>query len=143
MSSRLPADPFCRDLSFLVVEDHEIQRKVVSRLLTTLGAARVHEAPDGPSALKLAAEPDLHVDIVVSDLSMPGMNGLQVAEALGRTRPGVSLILFSALGARMLQTSSGLAAATQVRLLGSVTKPLTRATLAPLIEAHRSGPPAA
>lgn len=46
----------CRNPSFLVIEDHEFQRRCIAQLLTSLGAAAVHCAEDGQTALKLIAE---------------------------------------------------------------------------------------
>ena len=124
-------------LRFLLVEDHEFQRRLLARLLATLGAAAVYEAAVGAAALEIAADPASALDIVISDLSMPGMNGLQLADALGATHPGLSLILCSALGPKMLETMRTMACASEVRLLGALAKPLTPASLAPLIAAHR------
>jgi len=127
----------CAGLTFLLVEDHEFQRRMLARLLASLGASRVHEAADGPSALRILDGLATPPDIVVSDLSMPGMNGLQLADDLGARHPGLSLILCSALGAKMLETSGTMASACGTRLLGALAKPLTPAALAPLIAAHR------
>jgi len=51
------------------------------------------EAENGEKAIEKAEE--LHPDLIVLDLSMPVMNGLEAARVLSRRMPGVPLILFS------------------------------------------------
>ena len=68
----------------LVVDDEPTVREVVSRYLE-LGGYRVAEAGDGPSALEMAAE--LVPDLVVLDLMLPGMDGLEVCRRLRAAAP--------------------------------------------------------
>ena len=60
-------------------------------MLLDLGHS-VTEAQSGPHALKLL-ETDAPFDIVVTDYAMPGMNGLQLAEAVAAARPGTPVVL--------------------------------------------------
>jgi EAL domain-containing protein (putative c-di-GMP-specific phosphodiesterase class I) len=131
----------CRDLRFLVVEDHSFQRAVMAQLLKAMGAGAVHLAEDGRAALEVIADPGRPVDIVVSDLSMPGMDGMQFVRHLSELGAPVSLILASALDAGVLATVARMARAYNVRILGVMGKPPSAAKLAPLIELHRAGPP--
>lgn len=127
----------CRNLRFLVVEDHEFQRHALVRLLRTLGAEAVHSAEDGRAALQVIRDPDRPVDIVISDLSMPGMDGLEFVRHLSESGARVSLILASALEAPLLLSIANMARAYKVRLLGVVGKPAAAVKLQPLIELHR------
>ena len=72
-----------RELSFLVVEDHEFQRATIVRMLNDMGAKAVHEAADGRAALELLRGLPAGVDIVVSDLEMPTMDGIELIRHLG------------------------------------------------------------
>ncbi|MGE5617120.1 MAG: response regulator, partial [Bacillota bacterium] len=124
------------DLRFLVVEDHDFQRMALTNLLTTLGASHVHEAPNGRAALTLFQDMGRFVDIVVSDLDMPDMDGLEFIRHLGLARMPVSVILMSALGRQVIESTEVMTGAYGVKLLGALEKPVTAAALKALIERH-------
>lgn len=133
----------CSGIRFLVVEDHEFQRRMVVQLLRSLGASAVHDAEDGSAALRVVHDPDRPIDIVISDLSMPGMDGMEFIRHLSEAGTRVSLILASALERDLLASIANMAQAYKVRLLGVIGKPATAAKLAPLIELHRRDSPGA
>lgn len=130
-----------RSLRFLVVEDHEFQRAGMVLLLRGMGAAAVHEAEDGRAALRVLRDPDRPVDIVVTDLSMPGMDGMEFVRHLSEAGTRVSLILASALQPELLASIANMAQAYKVKLLGVIGKPLSAAKVAPLLALHRSMEP--
>jgi DNA-binding response OmpR family regulator len=80
--------------SVLVVDDEPTITEVVSRYLERAGYATL-VAADGPGALQVAAE--ARPDLVVLDLMMPGMDGLEVMRVL-RERQQVLVILLTAKG---------------------------------------------
>ena len=86
------------NLRFLVAEDHDFQRSVLVRILESLGAKTVHEAADGHGALKILQDPTRPVDIIISDLEMPGMDGMEFVRHLGETGDSISIILASGMG---------------------------------------------
>jgi EAL domain-containing protein (putative c-di-GMP-specific phosphodiesterase class I) len=138
----------CSDLRFLVVEDHPFQRTVLVRLLQTMGAGDVQIAADGEAALEVLRDAERPVDIVITDLSMPGMDGMEFVRHLSELGSAASLIIASALDQSLLAIVGAMARGYQVRILGMIGKPATAAKLTPLIELHRSAavaslPPAA
>lgn len=78
----------------LLVEDEDAVRKVAKRALESHGY-HVVEAASGADALRLMAQSDLQVDIVVSDVVMPGMSGRQLAEHVRASRPDIRLLFMS------------------------------------------------
>jgi EAL domain-containing protein (putative c-di-GMP-specific phosphodiesterase class I)/CheY-like chemotaxis protein len=129
------------NLRFLVVEDHEFQRRVFIQILQSLGAAAVYAAEDGRAALQVLRDPDRPVDVVVSDVSMPGMDGMELIRHLSEIGAHVSVILASALEPPLLASIANMARAYKIRLLGVIGKPPTAGKLVPLIELHKSATP--
>ena len=78
----------------LVADDHPVVRKGLQSCLSRAGRLRlVGEAADGDEALRKARE--LHPDVVLMDISMPGMNGLMVTEMLRKELPQVKVLVVS------------------------------------------------
>lgn len=74
------------DIRVLLADDHVVVREGLKSLINAEpGMAVVGEATDGPGAVALTAE--LDPDIVVVDVSMPGLNGAQVTSRLRAVRP--------------------------------------------------------
>jgi DNA-binding NarL/FixJ family response regulator len=80
--------------SVLIVDDVEIIRRALCELFTSEADFDVcGEAENGREAIEKAQE--LRPDLIVLDLSMPVMNGIDAARALKRLMPAVPLIIFS------------------------------------------------
>jgi EAL domain-containing protein (putative c-di-GMP-specific phosphodiesterase class I) len=129
------------DLRFLVAEDHDFQRRAVVRMLTGLGAAEVFEAADGQSALDIIRDPNRAIDILVSDLDMPGMDGMELIRHIGDAGVKVSMILSSALDRALLLSVETMTKAYGIDLLGAIEKPVTVSKLEGLIGLYQ--PPSA
>ncbi|MBA4065410.1 MAG: hybrid sensor histidine kinase/response regulator [Isosphaera sp.] len=78
----------------LLVEDEGQVRRIARSALEAAGYAVV-EASDGPGAVAVAAAHPGPIDLVVTDVVMPGMGGRAVAEAVRRGRPGVKVLYVS------------------------------------------------
>lgn len=78
----------------LVVEDEPALLRLTSQLLSELGYD-VHEALGPARALELVADESLHLDLLVTDVIMPGMSGSELFEALRRDRPGLRCLYVS------------------------------------------------
>lgn len=125
-----------KDLRFLVVEDHEFQRRMMVEMLESLGARAIHEAVDGFSALEVTRELELAFDIIVTDIDMPGMDGMAFIRRLGEAKVSASLIITSSLEKSLLDTTETMSNAYGMRLLGTVEKPPTVQRFAELIAMH-------
>ena len=80
--------------TILLVEDEPTLRRVARMLLEKLGY-RVLEAPSGEAALEMYAEQQQDIDLILLDVVMPGLNGLQTLERLRALDPQVRVILCS------------------------------------------------
>lgn len=131
-----------KDLRFLVVEDHSFQRSMMVEMLESLGARSIHEAADGFSALEVARELEQPFDIIITDIDMPGMDGMAFIRRLGEAKVRSSLIITSALEKSLLGTMVTMIGAYGMRLLGTVEKPPTPERFAELITTHWKTRPA-
>ncbi len=78
----------------LVVEDQKDVRGLAMAILESLGYCAL-SAADGPAALALAAVHEGPIDLVLTDVVLPGMNGKQLAERLKLLRPGIAVLFTS------------------------------------------------
>jgi CheY-like chemotaxis protein len=81
-------------MTVLVVDDEAAVRRVVRRALERDGA-EVLEADGGETALAMLQQRDDPVDLVITDLVMPGIGGLAVAEVLSVFRPELPVLAMS------------------------------------------------
>ena len=77
----------------LVVEDETAVRDLVTDVLGELGYRAV-EAVDGPSGLRLL-QSDMRVDLLVTDVGLPGLNGRQLADAARAHRPDLKVLFMT------------------------------------------------
>jgi two-component system cell cycle sensor histidine kinase/response regulator CckA len=91
-----PAEPAAAPLGgvVLLVEDERAVRMVVERALKHIGL-EVYVAADGEAALAQLAELEGKVDLLVSDVVMPGMDGVALADVAQRLYPRLRVVLMS------------------------------------------------
>jgi PAS domain S-box-containing protein len=77
----------------LVVEDEPVVRAVIVEMLEEQGY-RTLEAVDGPSGLRILRT-DARIDLLVTDVGLPGINGRQVADQARETRPGLKILFIT------------------------------------------------
>lgn len=81
-------------MNILLVDDHPAFRKGLRLLLEDEGDLKVvGEAGDGQSAVKLSHE--LQPDVIVMDISMPGMNGIEATRSIMQESPDSKILAFS------------------------------------------------
>ncbi len=83
-----------RKIKILLVDDHAIMRDGIKALLSIYDDIEVvGEASEGREALEMARE--LNPDVVVMDISMPGMDGLEVTHRLTKRNPKMKVIILT------------------------------------------------
>jgi hypothetical protein len=107
----------------LLVEDEEAVRRLVRATLERRGY-RVLVASDGPEALELERQAE-HIDLLVTDLVMPQMSGMEVARRVLEKRPAMPVLFMSGYTDRSLQETEQLPADVDV-----MQKPFTSTVLA-------------
>jgi two-component system, NarL family, invasion response regulator UvrY len=135
MGARVMAE-LSKPVTVLAVDDHEIFRRAARSLIAaTPGFEQVGEAASGPEALRLAA--DLRPDLVLVDVRMPGMDGIETARRLAHAEPDVMVVLISLEEISELPSSvTSVGAAAFVR-----KQDLSMRTLRELWSAHRPRTP--
>jgi EAL domain-containing protein (putative c-di-GMP-specific phosphodiesterase class I) len=136
-----PADNNFAHLSVLVVEDHDFQRRVALAMLKQLAVTRVQEAINGHEALARLRESGSAVDVIVCDLQMPGMDGIEFIRRVAEERLSASVILLSGLESALLSSVEIMARSYGIRMLGAIEKPVTAQKLANLLARHRMAGP--
>ena len=113
----------------LVVDDQPEFRRGMLRLLERAGHV-ASEAADGAEGLRRIAAGD--VDLVVTDLFMPDMDGLEFMRELARRRPGTRVIAVS--GGSFMEASSILAVASTLGAVRTLSKPIDPPQFLALVE---------
>ncbi len=80
--------------TILLAEDEYAVRALCSRVLQSAGY-RVIEAADGAQAVELATRHEARLDLVVTDVVMPGMSGREAADAICALRPDTRVLYMS------------------------------------------------
>jgi EAL domain-containing protein (putative c-di-GMP-specific phosphodiesterase class I)/ActR/RegA family two-component response regulator len=128
-----------QSLHFLVAEADPVQRRALIEALGQVGATRVTDVPDGPTALRtLQAGFTPKVDIAIIDLDLGGMDGLELLRAIAALKSEVRLIVVGAQPASVLFSVESLAQAHGVDLLGAVAKPVTSTKLKALLDNYQA-----
>jgi CheY-like chemotaxis protein len=119
--------------TILIIDDEIHIRRLTARMLELAGY-KIIEATDGAHALALLQ--DARPDVITCDITMPGMNGLEVLKAI-KSEPnlaGIPVIMLTAVG-----EEKEAARATQLGAADYVTKPFGSTHLLETIERQLAG----
>ncbi|MDN5751712.1 MAG: EAL domain-containing response regulator [Nitrosospira sp.] len=125
-------------VKILVLDDESFMLKLLSRILSNLGFTSVILCDSGRAALDQIGGADGGPNLILLDLNMPEMDGIEfVRHLVGRHYTG-SLILVSGEDERILQTAEKLVQAHKIPILGHLHKPVKPETLSALLETWTS-----
>jgi CheY-like chemotaxis protein len=107
----------------LVVEDEPVVRSLILEVLQDLGYQAI-EAADGPSGLRLL-ESNVRIDLLVTDVGLPGLNGRQLADYARVKRPDLKVLFITGYAENAAMTSGFLIPGMEM-----ITKPFAVEALA-------------
>ncbi|MDO8909340.1 MAG: EAL domain-containing response regulator [Pseudohongiella sp.] len=118
----------------LVIDDDPFFLKILSRQLNNLGYPDVVTCTQAEEGLTILRKEPSAYGVVLCDLSMPGMDGIEFLRYLSRTEFTGGLILISGQDSRILESAQRLAKAHKLNILGAVGKPVTSSLLAGILQ---------
>lgn len=123
-----------KESNILIIDDDPFMLKIAERTLHTIGIKHVTTCGSGKEALELINSNQQQFDIILLDLNMPEMDGIQFIRLLDDKTFYGSIILISGEDERMLISAEKLVAARKIGILGYMQKPITQENLAVLLK---------
>lgn len=94
----VPTEPLRTDARILVVEDEDLVRMLVTETLEESGYITI-EAGDAHAALRILQSEEV-IDLMVTDIGLPGMNGRDLGEAARKHRPDLKILFMTGYAPR-------------------------------------------
>lgn len=135
MTSSSPAS-----LSVLLLDDVPMTLQHVSGLLADLGAHPIHAVADGAAGLRVYDQMTAPPALVLCDLNMPGMDGVEFLRHLAERKYQGGVALLSAMDTGVLKAVESMVSAYGLRFLGALDKPVEARELAKLLERTQTDP---
>ena len=130
--------PLCA--SVLVVDDDPVVLMQMQQMLAGIGVAEVLTARNGVEAILLMNRRTQRLEVVVCDLNMPEMDGVEMIRRFGQSGFRGGLILMSGADEQLLTTVGKLAELQGLKVLGQIHKPATPEAMRGLLRQSSSAP---
>lgn len=112
-------------LSVLVVDDQQHVRKYIRDQLAMFGVSGIEEASSGRAALQTVTQPGVSFDLILCDLRMPEMDGIETIRTMASMGMRSAVAILSVEDERVIESAGLLAKLGGLRLVGELSKPLT------------------
>jgi len=122
-------------MKIFVIDDEPFALRLVGHQLRALGFTEVTSHEHAALAVQMLEQDPTTADVILLDLQMPEMDGIELVRHLARLKFSGALILVSGEDERIVQTASRLARAHALRVLGALTKPVQSDALRRLLDA--------
>ena len=121
-------------IRILVLDDESFMLKLLAHMLAGLGFTSVTTCDKGSEALQYVSVGDSPPNLILLDLQMPGMDGIEFVRKLVEHNYTGNLILVSGENERVLQMAEKLIQAHRITVLGHLNKPVSLDLLSMLME---------
>jgi EAL domain-containing protein (putative c-di-GMP-specific phosphodiesterase class I)/CheY-like chemotaxis protein len=111
--------------SLLIVDDSAVQRQHGAKLCRELGIKLIYEASNGSEALQLLSMLVLLPSVMIVDLEMPGMDGVELIQQLQQRGLAVALIVVSSRESVLIESVQNMSRILGFSVLDGLQKPLT------------------
>jgi len=132
---RIDGDLESGSLSVLVVDDDDLQRQFLARLLARAGIGPLFWATNGRSALETFREGQ-NIDVVVCDLLMPEMDGIEFLKQVSDEGFAPSIVISSGADEDTQREMESVARSHGLRVLGFIPKPVSVDALLTVLARH-------
>lgn len=126
-------------MTILLIDDDPFALKLLARQLEQLGCIAPIPCERAEEALALLENRGETIDVVVCDLQMPDIDGVEFVRHLARMGFHGGLVLVSGEDERILQTAQKLARAHNIRMLGALPKPVSTEQLRQVLASSTAG----
>lgn len=126
------------DLRILIVEDDDFQRNLMLRLLKMNDVVEIEYASDGLEALQAIENSQSTFDLIISDLDMPNMDGMEFIRILGEKKSASALVITSTWNETFLSSIQTMCGAYGIEPLGVLQKPISNDNIADLLQKVRN-----
>jgi len=120
--------------SILLVDDDPFMLGMHARMLRGMGYEMIGAAGSAEAALKMLGADPRAIDVIVCDLNMPDIDGIEFLQILSTRRFRASVILLSGEGLRLMHTVQKLLGSGGLLILGALEKPAARQPLRALLD---------
>jgi len=125
-----------KDIRIMIVDDEPSILELAQRHLENMGYSNITICLGGQIALETYQASTVSFDIIISDLNMPEMDGVEFLRHLSEADYSGGIILLSAEDERILEVANNLAKARNLNVLGYISKPFKRKSLGLLISEY-------
>ncbi len=124
-------------VSVLVVDDDAFSREVMQEMLAAEGITHIHMADNGRHALLALEAMPTPPDLLVCDVFMPDMDGIEFMAELALRQYSGDVVLVTGVDVGTLELARDIAAGQGIQLLGTFTKPLPKGELTRLLASRK------
>lgn len=129
-------------MSILIVDDDDYQRNLLTKMLTAIGVIDIKQAASAAAALEIAIALRDSLHVIISDLDMPDIDGMEFLRLLSEQKTGAAVLVVSGKHESILRSVGLMAREYGLTLLGTIPKPAKIPSLREILSAHLQRPKA-